>query len=79
VIGIAPSRDDLLGDGEQVKPAAREAVDACDRQHVAGSKGVAHSAKLNTPLRHKLRATGEPTAGSPAPAFAMSTPHPISG
>jgi hypothetical protein len=56
MIGIAPSRDDLLGDGEQVEGSAREGVEPRYGQHVAGGKGVAHSAKLNTPLRHKLRA-----------------------
>jgi hypothetical protein len=40
--------------------------------HVEG-KVVEHLAKLNTPLCHKLRATGEPIAGSPAPAFATGT------
>jgi hypothetical protein len=37
---------DLLDDGEQIKGAAREAVNACHRHHVAGGEGVEHAEKL---------------------------------
>jgi hypothetical protein len=37
---------DLLDDGEQVKGAAREAVDARHRHHVAGREGVQHFEEL---------------------------------
>ena len=37
---------DLLGDGEQVEGAAREAVDARHRHHVAGGEVLEHFEKL---------------------------------
>jgi hypothetical protein len=38
--------DDALDDAEQVERAAREAVDACHRHHVAGGKVAEHPVKL---------------------------------
>jgi len=46
VSGIAPGVHDALDDGEQVEGAAREAVDARHRHHVAGGEGVEHFQKL---------------------------------
>jgi hypothetical protein len=37
---------DLLDDGKQIEGAARDAVDACHRHHVAGREGVEHFRKL---------------------------------
>jgi hypothetical protein len=51
----------LAGDGrervQQVAGGSRRPVEPRHGHHVAGGKVVEHLAKLNTPLRHKLRAT----------------------
>ena len=57
---------DALDDAEQIKGAAREAVDACHHPHVAGSQLTEHPVKLAPvgPRARHLLAVDVPAAAS---------------